>query len=250
MRQKRLFLDQRLTASLIESRFGSVDGLVTDWSTENPLLSRERASIYKWMTQGVPTNDDALFGFASILDVDPVSIIDYQKLGFFSKFYQLRRTIQLGFHTAGPIPSLLKMYEPSKEWPTDWLAMKYFSRNWTRFEFNNEVCWNEGKYALIRVVFRQVIEETPRTVHISYRRTQPREEMWRPYGWVIQDKSLARLYAESGDFQSEPPQCRNEIHFRTYFGARSVEFRLASLHDFTCEIEYPSDCSSRIGFDW
>lgn len=250
MRQNRLFIDREHTSRLIEQRFGSVDALVADWAQERPDEARERAAVYKWLSEGVPTKEDSLFGFCAMLDVDPISIIDYRKIGFFSKFYLLRKAIQSGLFSTGPIPALLKMYGPSADWPSDWLAHKYFKRPWVRAEFQNaEVC-QEGHYALLKVSFEDDWLRSIRCVHISYRRTRPKEEMWRPYGWVIQGYGEVNLYAESGDHQVQVAEDPNLIQFRTYFGGRSVEFRIASLHAFQFEIQYPVSSTTQVGFEW
>ncbi len=250
MRQNRLFMDKGYVSRLIDSKFGSVDALVADWAIDRPTEARERAAVYKWLKEGIPTQEGSLFGFCSILDVDPVSIIDYQKIGFFSKFYQLRKAIQIGLFSTGPIPALLKMYGPSSDWPSDWLAIKYFARPWFRAEFQNADLWESGQYGLIKVSFEQVWTDSLRCVHISYRRTHPKEEMWRPYGWVVQGYGMTSLYAESGDFQSQAVDQPDLLQFRTYFGGRAVEFRIASLHGFQHTLEYPVSKDGHVGFEW
>jgi hypothetical protein len=252
MRQNRLFLDSGIVEELIRDKFGSVDGLVGHWSVDssNDGKSRERAAVYRWLQQGIPAKEGTIFSFCALLDADPVSLIDYNRIGFFSKFYQIRKAIQIGLLSKGPISPIYEMYMPSREWPSNLIASKYYGRNWHTVDFDNKDFANEGQYALIEAIYPQDITKSVRCIHISYRRTKPKEEMWRPYGWVVRFSNNLRLYSESGDYQTCRALEPNNIKFRTYFGGRAVEFRLASLHAFEYQKHYPVSPDGSIGFEW
>ena len=252
MRQNRLFLDSAIVDELIEDKFGSVDGLVGHWAADSPIggEARERAAIYRWLKSGVPAKEATIFAFCALLDADPISLIDYEKIGFFSKFYQIRKAIQIGLVATGPIAPMYEMYMPSRTWPSDWIAQKYYGHPWHAVEFDNVALAPEGQYAMIEIKFKENILKSTRCIHISYRRTKPREEMWRPYGWVIRHLTKLRLYSESGDFQTYELSEPDTIKFRTFFGGREVEFRLASLHSFKHNIVYPVRKEGSVGFEW
>jgi hypothetical protein len=252
MRQNRLFLDSEIVEKLIRIRFGGVDGLVGHWAanTSEEGEARERAAIYRWLQHGLPAQESTIFSFCALLDADPICLIDYKRIGFFSKFYQIRKAIQIGLLAKGPIAPIYEMYMPSRSWPSDTMASKYYGHPWHAVEFDNAALSSEGKYALIEIRYAQEVDQLARCIHISYRRTKPKEEMWRPYGWVIRYLNELRLYSESGDFQTCKIVEPNTTTFRTYFGGRAVEFRLASLHVFQHNIKYPVSPEGSIGFEW
>jgi hypothetical protein len=74
--------------------------------------------------------------------------------------------------------------------------------------------------------------------------------MWRYYGTVLSVDSKLELYTESGDYQSMRQMSEDEIRFRTYYGGRPVVWRVASLHEFIMEMEFPFNDMRTIGFNW
>jgi len=74
--------------------------------------------------------------------------------------------------------------------------------------------------------------------------------MWRYYGTVIAVDGQLILYNESGGHQEMRQAENNEIRFRTYYGGRPVEWRIAGLHDFSTELEMPYNDMNTIGFNW
>jgi hypothetical protein len=74
--------------------------------------------------------------------------------------------------------------------------------------------------------------------------------MWRYYGTVIAVDGRLDLYNEAGGHQHMPQADKNEIRFRTYYGGRDVEWRVASLHEFSADFEFPFNDMSTIGFNW
>src|SRR3546814_18598908 len=71
-----------LVLSLIKRRFQSIDGLVAAWvervdsRIQKVGKARDRATIYHWLDKGLPSTRHDLFGFAAVLDVDPVALLD------------------------------------------------------------------------------------------------------------------------------------------------------------------------------
>ena len=145
---------------------------------------------------------------------------------------------------------LVEMYVPSAQWPSDVIATLCYQRRWTRVEFTNEINWRSTDYALIRLKFTDPAYERPRAALIAYRRLDSPDTMWRFYGWVVGIDKRLSLYDEAGRFRSMDYADPDEIVFRTYFGGRPVEFRVASLHTFDFNIEFPYNDESMIGFEW
>jgi hypothetical protein len=66
-------LDVPLVCRLIESRFGSVDAFAVEWEhrietrKQRSGEARDRATIYRWLKQGMPSKRHDLFGLAAAL---------------------------------------------------------------------------------------------------------------------------------------------------------------------------------------
>lgn len=74
-------LNKDLVRRLIGQRFGSVDALVVEWEErvasgrQRVGRARDRSTVYRWIEKGLPSKQDDVFGFAGVLDVDPVGIL-------------------------------------------------------------------------------------------------------------------------------------------------------------------------------
>jgi hypothetical protein len=223
---------------------------------------RQGQTIYRWVSDGVPVKgdfasadrskhfDNQIFAFCSLLDVDPLAIFDYDRNGYFSSFAKIRQLIYMGSRWLGGLAPLLEMYRPADAWPSDQIAKKYFKRNWCSEEFTNEDYWKTTDYILLKIKFTIPVLSKPRAIHIAYRRVGVPDTMWRYYGTVTLVDSRLDLYNESGTHQSMRQVANDEIRFRTYYGGRPVVWRVASLHDFKLDREFPFNDMTTIGFNW
>lgn len=264
----RVFLRAEATRALVQKRFGSFDGpngFLARWEE----LAAERAgfpdepdrgTVYDWIAKGFrkhPTDKLAseqsyLLGLCATLDVDPLALFDFHRNGYFSRFAKIRIAIQRGATRLGALRPLFELYEPDVEWPSDVIARTYWGRDWSSALFDNAQHYQSHDYAALRVQFHQPVEDSPRAVHIAYRRWDTREidAMWRYYGTVILHDDTIDLYSEGGVHKKMARLQADTIAFRTYFGGRKVEFKLASLHPFDHTIEFPCNDMSIVGFDW
>ena len=103
-----LFLDKTTVLELATitwpSRPRRIDGLVSDWAARfehdsNFAKPRTRGAIYDWLSQGAPTQTEAVLGLAAMLDADPLTIFDFERNGYFNNFSMLRE--QIYFYIAG-----------------------------------------------------------------------------------------------------------------------------------------------------
>jgi hypothetical protein len=254
-----VFLRQPVLSSLIEVVAGGFDELPVIWNEKHEETNgnfpkpRNRATLYRWMQDGVPTkggdSEYQLLALCGLLDVDPLAIFDYEKNGYFSNFANLRRLLQFGRQALGLHDPLFEMFCPGEYWPSDELAKKFYGRPWFSKTFVNEVHWESSNYVLVDASFKQM-SSAPRAIHIAYRRHKTSDTMWRFYGTVISLGGKLELYNEGGDHRAMPSPGQGKICFRTYFGGRPVEFRIASLHDFDHSLTYPFNDKSVIGFEW
>jgi hypothetical protein len=127
-----------------------------------------------------------------------------------------------------------------------------WGRPWHTEEFDNTIEHKSHSYALLKFNFSKPSNGNPRAVHIAYRRWSTRESdsMWRYYGTVIAIDDRIELYNENAVHLKMHRSNDDLIEFRTFFGGRRVQFKVASLHAFAMEKLYPFDNMSVIGFDW
>ena len=250
-----IFLRQDLVSRQLAAFDGGLDGLVAAWAVnseedEDYVKPRQRSSIYRWLQKGIPARGEEVLAICGLLGVDPLALFDYPRNGFHDNFAKIRRSVQLGREALGVLSPIFQLYKPGPYWPSDALAKRYWSRPWFAEEFSNKEDWRASDYVLVKARFKEPVADRPRAVHIAYRRLGSRDTMWRYYGTVISIEGELQLYSESGDFQPMKAVDPDEIRFRTYFGGRPVEFKLASLHAFNMSLEFPFNDLSTIGFEW
>lgn len=260
-----IFLRQDLTARLVHEMHGGFDELTAAWEEKADEQSafpkpRQRSTIYRWLVEGIPfkrsfskkdqNHDFQIFALCSLLDVDPLAILDYRKNGYFSHFSKFRTLFYYGFQELDGFAHLIEMYRPDDVWPSENIARIFYGRLWFSHQFANADSWKFSDYLLVKVNFYSPIYNRPRAVHIAYRRLGVSDTMWRYYGTVLLREGIIELYSESGDFQSMGQAIEDEIKFRTYYGGGSVEWKIASLHDFHIAQKFPCDDSKIIGFNW
>lgn len=250
-----IFLRQDLISQQIGRYNGGLDTVIGRWTAhaednEDYVRPRQRASIYRWVKDGIPAKGEEVLAICGLLDVDPLAVFDYQRNGYFSNFATIRRNVQLGLYMIGALAPIYQLYQPGPYWPSDALAKRYWMRPWFSSEFSNEDDWSDPAYVLVNATFVETTDDQPRAVHVAYRRLGSRDTMWRYYGTVVRIGDQLQLYSESGDFQTMEARQENQIQFRTYFGGRPVEFRIASLHSFKIGLDYPCSDKSIVGFEW
>lgn len=254
-----VFIKRDIVTDLINKKFGGVTELASDWedvSLADPDFppAKKRSSIYNWLSSGVPvqgTNSRYnILALSGLLDVDPLCIFDFKRNGYFSSFTKIRKIIYLGQDGMGSIGPLFELYRPSDTWPSTSLARKYYGRDWHRVMFSNSDVWQNTEYHTIKASFTEDAGKSPRAVHIAYRRLKSSDQMWRYYGTVLNIDDNTYLYTEGGDFDEMKSDSRSVILFRTYFGARPVEFCVSSLHQFELTTSPSEEGSKIIGFKW
>ncbi|MFM9847085.1 MAG: hypothetical protein ACKVP3_07985 [Hyphomicrobiaceae bacterium] len=255
-----VFLRQDLVTRLVHERYeAGFDGLAARWESLAAVRpgfpkSRGRASIYRWLEEGVPTTgkDAGLqaFGLCALLDIDLLTIFDYERNGYFTRFAKLRQLIYARSSAVGGLATFMAMYRPGDNWPSDAVAQVCYGRRWFTSVFTNEDAWQSTDYVLVKARFLHKVGSQPRAVHIAYRRVLVPDTMWRYYGTVLAVDGHLKLYNESGGYQQMQQVDDNEIRFRTYYGGRPVEWRIASLHEFSVDRELPFNDMDTIGFNW
>ena len=259
-KKKPLFLDKDTVLALATitwpSRPRGVDGLVADWAVQHDENERfpeprTRSAIYSWLSKGAPPETDAVLGLAAMLDVDPLTIFDFHRNGYFDSFNKLREQIYFYIVGGGRFRSILDLMAPRELWPNDGLAKKFYQRSWVRKDFEHRADGTINDFADIHIDFPQSTKFAPRCIHIAYRRAKSRDKLWRYYGTVQKFRGKTRLFSESGayveDIEAQPTD--QGFVFKTYYGATHVEFRVASLHDFALDVVFPSKSGTAFLFE-
>jgi hypothetical protein len=259
-RKKPLFLDADAVHEVANIRWPrrprGIDGLIGDWAARSEEDSgfpqvKTRSTIYDWLATGAPTETEGILALAAILDVDPLSIFDFERNGYFDDFSRLREQVYFHIVGGGRYRSILDLMAPRTSWPNDGLALKYFRRSWVAYEFEHRARDHVNQYADVKVSFSSSTLFAPRVAHIAYRRALSRDRLWRYYGTLIQFRNRTRLFSESGAYVESIDENSNQsgFTFKTYFGATHVEFRLAALHEFEYSLTVPSVSGSQFLFE-
>lgn len=258
-----VFLRADVVRRLVKIKGKSLESMAYDWealpgsdiSGYPPAPSR--STIQKWVSNGFPSIEtgasrNQVLAFCAQLDVDPLAVFDYKRNGYFSRFSIIRKAIQRGMGAMGAFAPIYELLEPDEQWPSDGLAKSIWGHKWFAYEFDNQEQYQSMDYALVKVRFTKPVKGDPRAAHIAYRRwdTRDKDTMWRFYGTVIGIEDRLELYNENAVHMKTDRPDDDTIAFRTYFGGRKVQFRIASLHDFEIDIVFPFNDMSVIGFNW
>ncbi len=241
----------------IEQRYGNVDNFVREWEeqigsgTIKAGSAKDRATIYRWLNKGLPNKTKDVFSFCGALDLDPISILDFEGGKIIKNFGKIRRSFQLGAAGVSSFRPLWEMFYPGPSWPSNELAESYYGRTWTAEEFEHEASDISNKYALLNMQISNEVEVShPVVFHIAYRRKSALDKMWRPYGSIIRINNVTKLISESGDFQEiRDNGDSRRVRAETFYGPSPVKFKLASLHKFKLlEREVPSTATGVVRF--
>jgi hypothetical protein len=240
---------------LVDSSFGDIDGMVAAWEHVASIRrgfppSRQKSTLYRWLKEGLPSRGEEIVAFCALLDVDPLTLFDYRRNGYFSNFAKIRVYLQRGLAAAGVFSPLYRMYRPGPYWPANDIARRCYDRDWFGVEFDNGDNWRTSEYVQVKARFNEPTNSHPRAIHIAYRRLNSPDTMWRFYGTVIAIGERIELYSEGGAFKDMVRAEPQTIPFRTYFGGRPVEWRVASLHGFELTTHFPCEDESIVSFEW
>lgn len=246
-----------LIRELVVLRYGSIDGLVVEWEErvrtrrQQGGRARNRGTIYRWLQEGFPTKKEDVLGFAALLDVDPVALLQIDDEFVRLHFGRERRLFQLGALSRSRLGVLWALYMPGASWPDSSIARSYYGRDWTRCEYIHPAEEIKNTFACFNLnPMKQDTSNAPWVAHFSYRRISARDGMWRPYGTVIRIGRNLQLISESGDTREITlSACPSQVPVETYFGPGAVEFRVASIHHFDMTVTVPSRNPQHLRFE-
>jgi hypothetical protein len=249
-------LDVPLVRQLIEARFGSVDAFAIEWEhrietrKKRSGEARDRATIYRWLKQGMPSKRDELFGFAAVLDVDPIALLRLDADFVRRNFPRERLLFQIGSIARSKLHPFWEVFVPSPNWPSEELPRSFYGREWSKFHFRHDALDTINVFAGASIRSEQSEDfPCPRVFLFAYRRYGAVDTLWRPYGVVVHRNDCTRLISENGTYQElKHPTAISECFVETYYGLGAAEFQIASLHRFQASVAAPSNNSMAVRF--
>lgn len=250
-------LQRDLVRALIELRFPTMSDLVVAWEErvetgrQKAGRARDRSTLYRWLERGLPSNRDDIFGFAAVLDVDPVALLDITEEYLRKGYGRERRLFQLGQANRAPLSAFWSIYTPGPGWPNAEVAHTFYGRPWCTSDFAHDPAKIANVYAAVSLRSRSADPPiVPRAYHFAYRRAGAPDAMWRPYGTVVGYEGEVCLVAENGDYQRKiEGQSPTIVVAETWFGPGPAEFRVASLHEFDVMVQAPSEGREVVRFN-
>ena len=252
----RFFIEADQVRKLFEAKFGGIENFVDEWASmraekdDGNSQSRSVKTVYKWLAQGMPKNEDSFLSFFGAIDVDPVALLDFERSNFRQNFGLFRQAIMMAGLNIGGFRPLTYFLRPGKYWPDNNIAEKYYDRKWASHEFLHEATDSKNLDVTFRLTTTDMLEyELPTAYHIAYRRLSNADGLWRPFGSIIARFAETILVHENGDIQNlSTKRSERTVEFKTFFGPSPAEFRLVSLHPFTAQLDLFDDPDVVLGF--
>ncbi|MFN3313306.1 MAG: hypothetical protein ACK46Q_07550 [Hyphomonas sp.] len=243
-----------LLKSLIEARYGSVDDFAVAWEErvkekqQRRGQARDRNTIYRWLSIGIPSRVDDLYGICGALDIDPVSLLPLNEDFIASQFAKERLRIQINPSRRTDLAPFDPIFMPGVHWPSDEVSNYFYGRKWSVDVREHDPRLVSGVYAAFNL-HAYPEQVSPLVFHFAWRRTNALDQMWRPYGTVVRNSNEILLVSESGDFQRVAVQAAADpTTVETFFGAGPAMIKVASLHSFSLSVDVPSRASQAVRF--
>lgn len=248
----------------IAGRWDTVDELAKGWAERVSIglqkvgMPRDRATIYRWLSQGLPNKRDEIFGLSAVLGIDPIVMLDLESVAF-QKLLKLEWVFFLAnMEGRGRMSALWPLVRPSAHWPNLSISHDYYSCSWTTIEVRHAATSLCNEYAQFRL--QGDPDEDQQTAHriyyFAYRRHGARDGFWRPYGIVRKRGLEAICVGHNGDMMEQadglPTVLKVDetgyLDVETFFGPGPADFKVACIHPFTLECIVPSRASSFLRF--
>lgn len=257
-------IHKRFVTELISGRWDGVDELERGWSerVEAGLQKigsgRDRGTIYRWLSRGLPNKRDEIFGLAAALGIDPIVLLDIESNGF-QKLLKLEWIFFLAnMESRGRMSALWPLIRPSAHWPNLSISHDYYSCKWTTIEFRHPARDLCNVYAQIQLCGDPDEDQVSahRIYYFAYRRHGARDGLWRPYG-IVRKRGLETIcLGHNGDMMEQPDGQPTMVKIdesgildvETFFGPGPSDFKVACLHPFTLELIVPSQAKVCLRF--
>lgn len=195
----------------------------------------DRATLYRWLGGTLPRQRDSYLRLCGIFDIDPFAALllpsgkEAAAMQFLYRSFWLRswRQPALGF--------LSEFFGHHVDWPPKSIAAEYFSRPWRQEDFAHNPEEKANYYAGVEISCSDKRKSgLPQVFHFAYCQPHAYARRWIAYGYIIKRSNKVELVNITGDMQSHKTPIKTQsIMAETWFGQSPVNFRIASLHDFS-----------------
>lgn len=257
-------INKAFVSELINGRWDTVDELEKGWAERVGIghqkvgTARDRATIYRWLTQGLPNKRDEIFGLSAALGIDPMVMLDLESSAF-QKLLKLEWVFFLAnMENRARMSALWPLVRPSAHWPNLSVSHDYYSCNWTTIEVRHDAASLCNVYAQFRLHADPDEDQksTHRIYYFAYRRHGARDGFWRPYGIVRKRGFEAICVGHNGDMMEQPDgrptvtkvDDNGVLDVETFFGPGPADFKIACIHPFALECIVPSRAASCLRF--
>ncbi|GGN59066.1 hypothetical protein GCM10011349_39240 [Novosphingobium indicum] len=259
-----ILISKAFVRQVIQDRWGAVGELEQGWAErvatglQKVGEFRDRKTIYRWLSRGLPNDRDSIFGFAATLGVDPLVMLDIEN----PKFQQLLQVEWFFFlanlANSGKLSAFWPLVRPAVDWPNPEISHDFYDSTWATIEFRHTADQVRNVFAQLRITGDA--EEAEFTAHrvyyLAYRRQGARDGLWRPYGIVRKRGRRAICLAHNGDMWEDENGKPTEVivddggslDIETFFGPGPCEFKVACLHPFALDVVAPSRAGKALRF--
>ena len=225
----------KLLRSIVLNKYGRqkvIEKILSDWELkfEDPPAP---ITIRRWMGGSLPQTAGALWQFSSILDVDPLSIIDLTSINSRETDHLLCAYQHDSWSRYKSFKYLQDFLGRQNKWPPTLYQDQYFQhRPWTIVDFSHDALTKKNYYRTVKVnIDSNHSSFVPVTLHIAFMQKGSFSDRWLEFGIITLSENSVQLFHINGDKQFFPLNCpRKTIYFETFFGPRAAEFRVASFH--------------------
>lgn len=238
----RLEIDgQMLKALLPEGEPRGVDALREQWriryceaKKKGPPVP-DRATLYRWLGGKLPRRRESYLRLCGIFDIDPLAALVLPSGKEAAAMQFLYRCFWLGSWRQPALGFLSEFFGHHVAWPPKSIAAEYFKRQWRQEDFEHNPEEKANYYAGIEISCSNKSESSlPQVFHFAYCQPDAYAERWIEYGYIIKRDDQVALVNITGNMQNyQIPEFSRTVMAETWFGQSPVNFRIASLHDFS-----------------
>jgi len=248
-------LNGELLKGLILSRFpGGVTALQDAWNAAfgdacgDGAGVPDRSTIYRWRQGKWPGNKSDLLKLSSLLDVDPLCLLDITEDAAPDAMKSLYRSYQTNRWAPRARSVLGDFLGHKTDWPPKSLAKHHYDRDWRLREVGHDLTLGCNFYPTFEIAGAPAVyEDRPQVFHFAYRHAALFGRQWVQYGFVLRHGGAVRLISINGHVENRSIDARDAPTLvETWFGPSPTVFRIASLHDFDIHLR-TKDTTGEIG---
>jgi transcriptional regulator with XRE-family HTH domain len=211
-----------------------------------PMSSRapDRTTLWRWLKGESNIAPQRVLELAGAFDIDPLSLFQTTPKAYAVMCRALAKSI--GSRNATPLGHdlqwLREFIAPNEEWPSQYLAAKFYDRTWKLQEFSHSARDRHNYFQKVSIKSPPRTFGEPQVWHFAFRGQSSTFPLWTPYGFIERRSDEIALYHYRGATATADIH-RNADKFtvETWFGTGAAEFRVASLHAFELALTKTAD---------